>query len=182
MAYKSVIFVCTKIFSVSLKADYSLVSVSIYSFFSTTRNVQSPCLYWLLWLQVHISSPDCLPNFQFNVHSSSSRKTRQELLSVAWVTPKPQLIPSQPAFSPHLLVQRISLALSVPQILGTSNPTIIPSKSFRFFTLLFFRTIITSPSNLGFSLYTTMADGLSQNIALNKSHLCSENPGSAHWL
>lgn len=46
-----------RFFSVSLKADYSLVSVSIYSFFSPTWNVQTPCLHWHLGIQIHISKP-----------------------------------------------------------------------------------------------------------------------------
>lgn len=117
-----------KDFSVSLKADYSLVSVSIYSSFSQTWDIQSPCLHWLLWIQVHISSMSCLPNFQFNVRPLSSKKTHQEFLLVTWVNPKAQLIPSWPAFLSCLLVQQVSFTPLVSQILGTSSPTTIASQ------------------------------------------------------
>lgn len=165
-----------KDFSVSLKADYSLVSVSIYCSFSPTWNIQSPCLHWLLWIQVHISSMNCLPNF----HRLPERHIRNSYQWLEWL-PK---LSSFPPGLPSRIVCSCNKYLShprVPQILGIASPTTVASQVLQVSCIAILQS---NHKPLQSGPLTRYSNGrwIVSASALKRSPLGSANPGCAPWL
>lgn len=96
---------------------------------------QSRSFYWLLWLQIHISSSVFLTSSSMGI-SSPSKRLCLKLTFAPQATSKPQLIPSQPVLSPLPLARAKNTNPILPIICLSHQ---VPPKMLRIWGLLHHR-------------------------------------------